>query len=102
MARETCTKPTSSNAILMNRSPLLASLLLSLALLTSAEAQKKATTPPEVPEVLKPLNATLTERPPAGLTLTIDSKTPLTAEQWDAIGTLHVRSFAFSGSALDD
>jgi hypothetical protein len=86
----------------MNRPPLFASLLLSLALLTSAQAQKKATPLPEIPEVLKPLNATLTERPPAGLTLTIDSKTPLTAEQWDAIAALHVRSFAFSGSALDD
>jgi hypothetical protein len=85
----------------MNRSPLLASLLLSLALLTSAHAQKKATLP-EVPEVLKALNATLADRPPVGLTLTIDSKTPLTAEQWDAIAAMHVRSFSFTGAALDD
>jgi hypothetical protein len=85
----------------MNRSPLLASFLVSLALLTSAEAQKK-TPVPEVPEVLKGVNATLADRPPAGLTLSIDSKTPLTPEQWDAIAALHVRAFAFAGAALDD
>lgn len=85
----------------MIRSPLLASFLLSLALLTTTHAQKKAALP-EVPELLKPLNATLAERPQIGMTLTLDSKTPLTGEQWDAIAALHVRSFAFSGSALDD
>ncbi len=85
----------------MNRTPLLASLLLSLALLTSAQAQKK-TPLPELPEALKALNATIADRPPVGVTLTIDSKTPLTAEQWDAIAGLHVRSFSFTGAALDD
>ena len=86
----------------MNRSPLLASLFLGLVLLTAAEAQKKTTPLPEIPEVLKPLNATLAERPPLGVTLSIDSKTPLTPEQWDAIAALQVRSFAFTGAALDD
>lgn len=85
----------------MNRSPLLASLVLGCTLLTSTQAQQKAALP-EVPPALKALNATVAERPPAGVTLTLDSKTPLTTEQWDAIAALHVRAFAFSGGALDD
>jgi len=34
--------------------------------------------------------------------LTVDSKTPLSASQWDAIATLRARAFSFGGSALDD
>lgn len=86
----------------MIRSPLLASILFSFALLTATHAQNKPAPQPEVPEVLKPLKATLTDRKPGGLTLTVESKTPLSAGQWDAIAALHVRSFSFGGSALDD
>jgi hypothetical protein len=86
----------------MIRRPLLASFVLSFALLTVAHAQKKSAPLPEVPEVLKPLNAKLTISQPTGLALTVESKTPLTSEQWDAIATLHARSFSFGGSALDD
>jgi hypothetical protein len=86
----------------MNRSPLFASLLVSLALLAAAHAQQKKAPLPEIPEVLKSVNAAITDRPPAGATLSIDSKTPLTPQQWDAIASLHVRSFAFAGTALDD
>jgi hypothetical protein len=86
----------------MNRSPLLALFLSGLVLATAAQAQKKASPLPELPEVLKAANAALADRPPAGVTLTIDSKTPLTPQQWDAIAGLHVRSFSFAGTALDD
>lgn len=86
----------------MTRLPLLASFLFTIALVTEAPAQTKPAPLPEVPEVLKSVNATLANRPPAGLTLTVESKTPLTAEQWDAIAGLHARSFSFSGAALDD
>ncbi len=86
----------------MNRLVLLATFLFSLAFATDAHAQKKAAPLPEVPEVLKPLQATITDRPPAGLTLSVDSKTPISSEQWDAIAALHVRAFSFSGAALDD
>jgi hypothetical protein len=86
----------------MSRLPLLASFLFSFALLTAARAQKATVPLPEVPEVLKPLKATIANRPPAGLTLTVESKTPISPEQWDAIAALHVRAFSFSGAALDD
>src|SRR3954467_320308 len=74
------------------------SLLITLAFLTAAQAAPL----PEIPEVLKPLNATIADRKPVGPTLSMESKTPLTAEQWDAIAGLHLRSFSFSGAALDD
>ncbi|MEY4483043.1 MAG: hypothetical protein RL693_495 [Verrucomicrobiota bacterium] len=94
----------------MIRSLLLSSFVLSFALLTTAHAQnKKAAAPevkpaamPEVPEILKPLNATITNRNPVGLTLTIESKVPLSAEQWNAIAALKLHSFSFTGAALDD
>ena len=57
---------------------------------------------PDVPEVLKAAKGTITDKKPEGLTLAVDSKTPLNAEQWDAITALHLRSFVFVGAALDD
>ena len=86
----------------MTHSSLLTTLLLSFTLLSAAYAQNKPSLLPEVPEVLKPAKATLSERKPDGLTLSVDSKTPLTAGQWDAIATLRARAFSFSGAALDD
>ncbi|CAN5830782.1 hypothetical protein BH11VER1_BH11VER1_04490 [soil metagenome] len=94
----------------MNRFPLLFSFVFSLALLTTTHAQnKKPAAPevktaalPEVPEILKPLNATITNRSPVGLTLAIESKEPLTPAQWNAIAALNLHSFAFTGGALDD
>ena len=86
----------------MARSSLFASILVTFTLLTAVHAQNKPAPVPEVPEVLKPAKATLADRKPGGLVLGVDSKTPLSAEQWEAIAALHVRSFSFSGSALDD
>lgn len=86
----------------MPRLALPPSLLLALALLTPAHAQNKPAPLPDVPEVLKSAKATLADRKPDGLTLSVDSKSPLTAEQWDAIAALRARAFSFSGSALDD
>ena len=86
----------------MTRSAFLASLLLGFTLLTAAQAQNKAAPLPDMPEVLKSAKATLADRKPDGLTLSVDAKAPLSAEQWDAIATLHARAFSFSGSALDD
>lgn len=86
----------------MTNAPLLPSLLLGFTLLTSIHAQNKSAPLPEVPEVLKSAKATLADRKPDGITLSVDSKTPLSAEQWDAITALHARAFSFSGSALDD
>lgn len=71
-------------------------------MLTAVSAQNKPASLPEVPEVLKPAKATLAGKQPGGLALSVDSKTPLSAEQWAAIAALPVRSFSFSGSALDD
>jgi hypothetical protein len=79
----------------------LASLFLACTLLT-AHAQHKPAPLPELPEVLKSVKGTLADRRPVGLTLTVDSKTPLSASQWDAIATLSARAFSFGGSALDD
>jgi hypothetical protein len=81
---------------------LIASLLSTVALLSNVSAQKPAAQAPEVPEILKPLQATLANRPPVGLTLSIDSKTPITPEQWSAIAGLHARAFSFTGASLDD
>ena len=86
----------------MTHSSLLTTLLLSFTLLSAARAQNKPSPLPEVPDVLKPAKATLSERKPDGLTLSVDSKTPLSAGQWDAIASLHPRAFSFSGAALDD
>ena len=44
-----------------------AAVILGFVFLTAAQAQKKATSLPEIPEVLKSLNASITDRPPAGL-----------------------------------
>ena len=86
----------------MTHSSLLTTLLLSFTLLATTHAQNKPAPLPEVPEVLKPAKATLGQLKPAGLSLSVDSKTPLSAEQWEAIATLHPRAFSFSGSSLDD
>lgn len=86
----------------MSRSTFAASLLVTLALSGIAAAQSSSAQLPEMPAALKSLNATLADRKPAGLTLTVESKTALTPPQWDAIAALHVRSFSFSGAALDD
>lgn len=86
----------------MTRSSLLSSFLLSFTLLTTVHAQNKPAPLSDLPEVLKAANATLADRKPVGLTLTVDSKTPLSAGQWEAIATLHARAFSFGGSALDD
>lgn len=86
----------------MTRPSLLLSLLLGLTLLTTAHAQNKPAPLPDLPEVLKAANAMLADRKPVGLTLTVDSKTPLSAGQWEAIATLRARAFSFGGSALDD
>ncbi len=80
----------------------LASLFLACTLLTTARAQNKPAPLPELPEILKSVKGTLADRKPVGLTLTVDSKTPLSASQWDAIATLRARAFSFGGSALDD
>ncbi len=80
---------------------LLAPFFFSLTLLTAAPAENK-TPLPEVPEVLKAAKATLADKKPEGLSLSVESKTPLTAEQWEAIATLHARAFSFAGAALDD
>ena len=81
--------------------PSLLSVLLSFALSTAAHAVTKAQLP-EMPEVLKSVKGTLADKKPEGLTLSVDSKTPLSAAQWEAITALHLRSFVFIGSALDD
>ena len=86
----------------MTRPSLLVSLLLGITLLATARAQNKLASLPELPEVLKSVKGTLADRKPVGLTLTVDSKTPLSASQWDAIATLRARAFSFGGSALDD
>ena len=86
----------------MNYSTLLASLLLSFILQAAAPTPSKPAAQPEVPEILKPLKATLADRKPVGLTLAVESKTPLTTEQWDAITALRARAFSFGGLALDD
>ena len=52
---------------------------------------------PDVPEVLKAAKGTITDKKPEGLTLAVDSKTPLNAEQWDAITALHLRSCVVVG-----
>ncbi|NBU10911.1 MAG: hypothetical protein EB141_15400 [Verrucomicrobia bacterium] len=80
----------------------LCALLVGFALLASAYAQNKPASLPELPEVLKSANAALADRKPVGLTLSVDSKTPLSAAQWDAIATLRARAFSFGGSSLDD
>lgn len=79
----------------------LLSLLFGIALSAAAQAQSK-TPLPEVPEILKPLKAAIAERKPDGLTLSVESKTPISNEQWDAIAALHLHAFAFAGLSLND
>lgn len=86
----------------MTHTSLPISLLLGFTLFNAAHAQNKPARLPELPEVLKSANATLADRKPVGLTLTVDSKTPLSVVQWEAIATLRPRAFSFSGSSLDD
>ena len=59
----------------------LLSLLFSILLVSAAHAEKP--TLPAVPEALKPLKASITMRRDVGLTLSLQSDTPLTEEQWD-------------------
>ena len=80
----------------------LGSLLLTFTLFATAQAQNQPAPGLEIPDVLKSAKATLADRKPVGLTLSVDSKTPLSAAQWDAIATLHARAFSFGGSSLDD
>ncbi|MDB6140592.1 MAG: hypothetical protein JWO94_3664, partial [Verrucomicrobiaceae bacterium] len=87
--------------------PSLFPLLLSFAFLTTAEAATKPAakakaSPTEMPEVLKSVNVTIADKKPEGPTMSVDSKTVLTAAQWDAIAASHLRSFVFIGAALDD
>ncbi len=86
----------------MTHSALLPVLLLGTTLLTAAHAQNKPAPLPEVPAVLTSAKATLADRKPDGLTLSVDSKSPLNAPQWEAIAALRARAFSFSGAALDD
>lgn len=86
----------------MTRSSLLVLLLSGHLLLITSHAQNKSQPALEVPEVLKAVKATLADKKPGGLTLSVESKTPLSAGQWDAIAALHARSFVFVGSSLDD
>ena len=79
----------------------IASLLFSIALCASAHAQNK-TSVPQVPEALNSTKASIAEKKPDGLTLTVESTTPLTAAQWQAIASLHLHSFVLVGKALDD
>ncbi len=82
--------------------PSLLPVLLSLTLFTAAHAETKKAPQPEVPQVLKEIKGTITDKKPEGPTLSVDSKTALSAEQWQAIAALHLRSFVFVGAALDD
>lgn len=75
----------------------LALLLLSATLLGAGEAVKK----PEVPEVLKPLNARLSANK-GEATLYLNSELPISDEQWTAIAALQVKSFNFGGKCFDD
>ena len=74
---------------------------IGILLATSALAQTKAPIP-SVPEALKAAKASIADRKPGGVTLSVESKTTLTAEQWDAIAALRLRSFVFAGASLDD
>jgi len=85
-----------------NRPSFSAFLVLTFALLSVAYAQDKPAPLPEVPEILKSAKGTLSMRKPDGLAVSVDSKTPLSAEQWSAIASLHARVFSFGGDALDD
>ncbi|HZK81143.1 MAG TPA: hypothetical protein VFC46_08760, partial [Humisphaera sp.] len=57
---------------------------------------------PAIPEILKPLKASIAERKDAGLTLSLQSDVPLTDEQWAAVESLHVRSFNLTNNVSDD
>ncbi len=79
-------------------------LLFALALtasLLAARAQTKPALPP-VPDVLKPFKASFGLRKDFGLTLTLQTTNALTAEQWDAVAALQVRSFSLTGEVSDD
>lgn len=80
---------------------LIVSFLFNVALLAVAHAENKASLP-QVPEALSSTKASIAEKKPDGLTLTVESTTPLTAAQWQAIASLHLHSFVLAGQALDD
>jgi hypothetical protein len=83
----------------------LAVAALTTAALTAAPAPPKpAPLPPAppVPEVLKSYIVSLTQRRDVGLTLTLAGTNALDSAQWDAIAALKVRSFNFTGPAIND
>jgi hypothetical protein len=57
---------------------------------------------PAVPEVLKPLKASISDRKDVGVTLSLQSDVPLTDEQWAAVESLHIRSFNLTNNVSDD
>ena len=86
---------------------MLSKLLILIVLLgsgqfVSALALDKPAPLPEIPEILKPLKANISNRKDVGLTLTLQSETPLTDEQWAAVTALSVHSFNLSGAVSDD
>ena len=64
-------------------------------------AEPKPALPP-VPEVLKPLKASISNRNDVGLTISLQSDTPLTEAQWSAVEALHIRSFMLNNNVSDD
>jgi hypothetical protein len=80
---------------------LILAIVLGISLVSAANAETKPTLP-AVPEVLKPAKGAISMRTQVGLTLSLDSMTPLTEEQWSAVESLHIRSFMLSNNVSDD
>jgi len=80
------------------------SFLVLVVILTcwSVRAGEKPAPLQAIPEILKPLKASLSSRKDFGLTLTMQSEAPLTSEQWDAVAALKVRAFNLNGAVSDD
>lgn len=81
---------------------LLLIVLLGSGSFVTAFAVDKPAPLPAIPEILKPLKAGISDRKEVGLTLTLQSETPLTEEQWAAVKGLSVRSFNLNGAVSDD
>lgn len=77
-------------------------VLVSAGVVAAAPPQNKPAPLPEVPEILKPVGARIGTRKDGGITLTLNSTTPLTAAQWDAVAKLGVRSFNLQNAVSDD
>lgn len=75
--------------------------LLIAVLSAGVHAADKQPLPP-IPDVLKAAKATVSDRRDVGRTLTLTSDVPLTAEQWDAVAALGLRSFSLNGAVSDD